>query len=110
MRTILILITVLTIVGCSRQEEPKTGSVASTSHAVNDDAWAKPIKAIAPAGVKIIKIKQRDYGLLVSGNADSNALVSKFMRNIHDNKLGTPLLDLIQKKDGVSFFIMRIKK
>ncbi|HEX19939.1 MAG TPA: hypothetical protein ENG78_03870 [Acidiferrobacteraceae bacterium] len=110
MRTILILITVLTIAGCSRQSEPEIGSVASASHAAKDDAWANPIKAIAPAGIKIIKIKQLDYGLLVSGNADSNARVSEFMRNIHDNKLGTPLLDLIQIKDGVHFFVMRIKK
>ena len=110
MRTILILITVLTIAGCSRQSEPETGSVDSASHAAKDDAWANSIKAQAPAGIKIIKIKQLDYGLLVSGNADSNARISEFMRNIHDNKLGTPLLDLIQIKDGVHFFIMRIKK
>ena len=110
MRTILILITVLTITGCSRQEEPKTGSVASASHAANEGAWANSIKAQAPAGIKIIKIKKRDYGLLVSGNADSNARVSAFMRHIQENKLGTPLLDLIQIKDGVHFFIMTIKK
>lgn len=53
-----------------------------------------------PEGVSITKIVQQGDSITINGEAQSNARVSSFMRNLESSKwLKDPNLDIIQSKD-----------
>ena len=59
----------------------------------------EPVFAI-PEGVFLTKVEQKDRNVVLEGQAQSNARVSAFMRNVEGSKwIGNPRLLLIQHKD-----------
>jgi type IV pilus assembly protein PilN len=57
--------------------------------------------ASLPEGVSILKIQQKSKTITINGEAQSNARVSSFMRNLESSKwLANPKLDIIQAKDA----------
>ena len=54
-----------------------------------------------PDGVSVTKILQQGDSITINGEAQSNARVSSFMRNLESSKwLKDPKLDIIQSKDA----------
>ena len=71
--------------------------------------------ASLPDGVSITKVEQKGDGITINGEAQSNARVSSFMRNLETSQwLKDPQLDIIQSKDSsgmhLSSFTLRFKQ
>ena len=71
--------------------------------------------ASLPEGVSITKVQQQGDGITINGEAQSNARVSSFMRNLETSQwLKDPQLDIIQSKDAsgthISSFTLRFKQ
>jgi type IV pilus assembly protein PilN len=57
--------------------------------------------ASLPEGVSIVKVTQKGKTITINGEAQSNARVSSFMRNLESSKwLAKPRLDIIQARDA----------
>ncbi|MBI2970480.1 MAG: PilN domain-containing protein [Gammaproteobacteria bacterium] len=68
--------------------------------------------ASLPEGVNIIQVEQKGNKITINGEAQSNARVSSFMRNLENSKwLEKPQLDIIQTRDAsgvrISGFTLR---
>jgi len=68
-----------------------------------------------PEGVSVTQIKQSGHNIIIQGEAQSNARVSSFMRNLEASKwLKDPKLDVIQAVNTsgvrVSKFTLRLKQ
>ncbi len=68
-----------------------------------------------PEGVSVTSITQKGRNITINGEAQSNARVSSFMRNLDTSEwLKDPQLDIIQSKDAsglrISNFILRFKQ
>ena len=84
-------------------------SLASTTAFASNEQWTKKINNCVPNGLSIVEIKIESDKIRIKGTANSNATVSKFMRNISSNKLGHVSLQSIFKNDSGRHFIMEIK-
>lgn len=57
--------------------------------------------ASLPEGVSVLKVSQNGNSVTINGEAQSNARVSSFMRNLESSEwLANPKLDIIQAKDA----------
>lgn len=68
-----------------------------------------------PNGVFLESLAQKDNGLLITGEAESNARVSAYMRNLNKSEwLDDPVLDVIEIEDKkvnrISSFTLRVKQ
>jgi type IV pilus assembly protein PilN len=68
-----------------------------------------------PEGVSVISISQQGQNITITGEAQSNARVSSFMRNLDDNEwLHNPQLDVIQATNAtgvrISGFTLRFQQ
>jgi len=71
--------------------------------------------ATVPDGIYLTKVEQTGKSVVVEGQAQSNARVSSFMRNIDASEwIGDPTLQLIENKDqtgtGLSRFRLRFEQ
>lgn len=71
--------------------------------------------ASLPEGVSVTKIQQQGDSITINGEAQSNARVSSFMRNLEGSQwLKDPQLDIIQSKDAsgthISSFTLKFKQ
>ncbi|MBI2992775.1 MAG: PilN domain-containing protein [Gammaproteobacteria bacterium] len=71
--------------------------------------------ASLPEGVSVTKVEQQGDGITINGEAQSNARVSSFMRNLESSEwLKDPQLDIIQSKSTsgthISSFTLRFKQ
>lgn len=65
-----------------------------------------------PEGVSVLRVQQNGESIVINGEAQSNARVSSFMRNLESSKwLRGPKLDIIQSKNAagqrISAFTLR---
>ena len=68
-----------------------------------------------PEGVSVTSISQQDNNITITGEAQSNARVSSFMRNLESSDwLANPELDIIQARDAsgtrISGFTLRFQQ
>lgn len=68
-----------------------------------------------PEGVSVISVNQKGNDITINGEAQSNARVSSFMRNLDASKwLARPKLDIIQAKNAsgvrISNFTLRFRQ
>lgn len=68
-----------------------------------------------PEGVSVLKVTQSGQNITINGEAQSNARVSSFMRNLETSQwLANPDLDIIQAKDAsgqrISAFTLKFKQ
>lgn len=71
--------------------------------------------ASLPEGVSVTNVQQLNDAITINGEAQSNARVSSFMRNLETSQwLSDPKLDIIQSKDAtgtrINSFTLRFKQ
>lgn len=89
-------------------------SVAFATTAANRVAaasqWAEQVSDILPEDISLTAVDEKPDHLHIVGKAKSNTDISVFMRAIGQAKLGSPNLERIQVKNGVSEFSLQIRR
>ena len=69
----------------------------------------KAIERLTPDDITVASIEAGDEGVRIEGTANDLPAISRYMR-VLDDKVGSPSLEKVTRKDNVSEFVIVVKK
>jgi hypothetical protein len=71
--------------------------------------WVNSISKVVPENITLTDIEETSDFLRIVGKANNNDDISALMRAIEQAGLGSPELQQINRNDGISVFVLRVK-
>ncbi len=70
--------------------------------------WVNRIVEIIPVSVTLTDVQEKPDFLQIIGHACDNSDISSLLRAIDKADLGSPNLQKVERKNGISYFVLRV--